>query len=255
MPKEVATELQVAPPGDDSSFAMVITHDCDCVADPEQEELVEIIFGAQIGKPDGNYTHGKNPRKLHLELSQCGKLVELAISPRVTVEKRELLIHDPDSNWTLSREEKTILVRWLASRYSRPAFPDELVERLRLVNNDFRKAARYHGDKVIGVFIDFEPGDEIQSKDEPYAIGISVVYDGSRKDAGASSSRLCDALSSIFAKAYRQGPEHWKEIELVQCDSIADTEFTYYEAMRSHPYRLDDLSLRRTPHGPLPLQK
>lgn len=253
LPRVAAVELQVMAAGDDSGFAMVISHDCDCVADPERDRYVEIIVGSQVEKLDGNNTHGKNPRKLHLELSQCGKLVELVISPKATVEKRALLSHDPDSTWTLSREEKTILGRWLAARYNRAALPNELVERLRIVYDDFRKAARSHADKVIGIFLDFEPDGEIHNKDEPYAVSISVVYEGGKKDAAASSSRLCDVLSSIFAKAYRQARGHWKEIELVRCESIADTEFTYFEAMRIPQYKLDDLSLRRSPHEPLPL--
>jgi hypothetical protein len=246
-------ELQVLPGGDDSAFAMVITHDCDCVADPERERYVEIILGSQVERLDGNNTHGKNPRKLHLELSQCGKLVELVISPKATVEKRALLSHDPDSTWALSREEKRILGRWLAARYNRAAFPNELVERLRVVEDDFRKAARNHADKVIGIFLDFEPDGEILDKDEPCAVSISVVHEGGKKDAAASSSKLCDVLSSIFAKAYRQTRGNWREIELVRCEPIADTEFTYFEALSIPAYKLDDLSLRRTPHEPLPL--
>ena len=138
-------------------------------------------------------------------------------------------------------------------RYSRPAFPDELVERLRIVNDDFRKAARKHGDAAIGVFVDFEPSGEINNTEEPYEIGISVVFDGTKKDAAATSRRLRDALNSLFEKAYRQASGQWKGIELVRCEAMPDTEFTYFEAMRSHPYRLDDLSLRRTPHEPVPL--
>ena len=116
MSKEAGVALQMIDAGDETRFAMVITHDCDCVADPEQEDQVEVILGSQIGKPDGNYTHGKNPRKLHLELSQCGKLIELVTMPRVALEKVELFAFTPDYAWTLSREEKTILVRWLASQ-------------------------------------------------------------------------------------------------------------------------------------------
>lgn len=253
LPRAAAIELQVLPAGNDSGFAMVITHDCDCVADPERERYVEIISGSQVERLDGNNTHGKNPRKLHLELSRCGKLVELVISPKATVEKRVLLSHDPDSTWALSREEKRTLGRWLAARYNRAAFPNELVERLRVVEDDFRKAAKNHADKVIGIFLDFEPDGEIPNKDEPYAVGISVVHEGNKKDAVVSSGKLCDALSSIFAKAYRQARGNWKEIELVRCESIPDTEFTYFEATNTTAYKLDDLSLRRTPPGPLPL--
>ena len=55
--------------GSDSVFVVVISHDCDLVQVLENEPSVEVIVGIGISKSDGNFTYGKNPRRLHLEFS------------------------------------------------------------------------------------------------------------------------------------------------------------------------------------------
>ena len=229
---------------------MIITHDCDCVAGAGDESFVEAIYGLQIEKTDGIYTYGKSPRKLHLDLSECSKSVEVGIAPKVATEKAKLLAFKPDPSWPVSNTEKKVLARWLAARYNRPAFPDELVKRLEAVKENIRKAAKKYGGPTIGVFIDFEPPGEIEDMDDPYAIGISVVFDESKDGAVALSDNLRDSLRSIFEKAYRRENGVWKRIELQSCEAIPDTEFTYREVLSSYTLKLDDLSLRRTPHEP-----
>jgi hypothetical protein len=40
--------------------------DSDITQDPEVEPSIEVIIGARVAAADGNLTHAKNPRRLHL---------------------------------------------------------------------------------------------------------------------------------------------------------------------------------------------
>ena len=47
-------------------IAVVVSHDCDITQTAEIEPNVEVIIGHIIATSDGNCTHAKNPRRLHL---------------------------------------------------------------------------------------------------------------------------------------------------------------------------------------------
>jgi hypothetical protein len=252
LPKRAATALGLIPKNDGQGVAMVISHDCDCVAKIEQEEYVEVIIGSPVSKLDGNLTYAKSTRKLHLKLAECGRVIELTIATKRTVRKKDLTAFKPDDSWILSRDEKKILALWLAARYSRSAFPDVLNERLRAVKESFHKAAKKHGGSAIGIFMGFDPQRELDDATEPYTLDISVVYDA--KDAHASKSCLqfCEDLASIFESAYCDANGRWTGIELQSCEAISDIEFTYHDALSTPLYRLDHMSLSQDPQGSLP---
>jgi hypothetical protein len=49
------------------ALAVVISHDCDLAQSPETEPAVEIIVARRVQAADGNFTHAKNSRRLHLK--------------------------------------------------------------------------------------------------------------------------------------------------------------------------------------------
>src|SRR5437660_3615548 len=56
----------------ESTSTVVISHDCDLAQTPEAEPLVEVIVAKRIGAANGNFTHAKNSRRLHLECAVGG---------------------------------------------------------------------------------------------------------------------------------------------------------------------------------------
>jgi hypothetical protein len=53
-----------------AGFYLVISQDCDLVHHSlTNEPFVEILPLTPIEKPDGNFQHGRNPRKIHLTLT------------------------------------------------------------------------------------------------------------------------------------------------------------------------------------------
>ena len=71
---------------------MVISHDCDLAALPDKEPEAELIVGRLVEKADGNYTHAKTPRVLHLEFRTAdgSKFVELTATNKTRLRKEVL---------------------------------------------------------------------------------------------------------------------------------------------------------------------
>ena len=82
----------------ESSVTVAISHDCDLAQLPEAEPLVEVIVSQRIEKPDGNCTHAKNSRRLHLPCTASGSSDDLC-----TVHAIETMEHGlPEFAWRLS---------------------------------------------------------------------------------------------------------------------------------------------------------
>ena len=252
--REDAVSLGIVAADDESRFAIIITHDCDCVAAIKREPEIEVVVGSLLKKLDGNLTFAKSTRKLHIALSECGKLVELQISKSRKILKEYLANLHPDAGWPLNSDEKRVLAQWLAARYNRASFPTTLVNRLRRVEDAFKEHANRYAVQAIGIFVDFDPEYELSGseKDETYTFNISVVFDDRLAGAEESCSTLCSELQAMFAAAYKDVDNTWTSIELGICEAIADTEFTYRDSRTKLLYRFDDLSLRADPQGELP---
>lgn len=63
LPEGAGIALHLFPDRDKKYFAMIVTHDCDCVADVTREPRTEIVVGTVIKKLDGTFTHAKSTRK------------------------------------------------------------------------------------------------------------------------------------------------------------------------------------------------
>ncbi|HAX97676.1 MAG TPA: hypothetical protein DCY12_01950, partial [Candidatus Atribacteria bacterium] len=97
---------------------VVVSHSCDLAHHiAENEPYVELLVGEPIQALDGNFTHGKHPRKLHLPIHLSGRenqAVEFVPWRRHIVERQSLLENEPDRERYLLREEITVLAAWMA---------------------------------------------------------------------------------------------------------------------------------------------
>lgn len=150
-------------------------------------------------------------------------------------------------------DEKRILKQWLAARYGRPAFPDAFEARLRRVVG--KRTVKEHIDKalaqpetrhIIGVFFDLgeQRGMEMPDK-EPYALGVSIVYDAVEGGPSArqAAETAAQGLRQLFEKAYGP-PDRATEIALDSCQAITDTAMTLAALRRVDQWRLEHISLR-----------
>jgi hypothetical protein len=68
--KDAIEELRLHHPvAPDQTIAIVASHDCDLAQEPEGEPIVEVVVGRLLADKDGNCTHAKNARKLHVEFA------------------------------------------------------------------------------------------------------------------------------------------------------------------------------------------
>ena len=52
---------------DDNLVVMIASHDCDLAQHPQNEPFVELLIGCLVSEANGNYTHAKSARRLHLQ--------------------------------------------------------------------------------------------------------------------------------------------------------------------------------------------
>jgi hypothetical protein len=115
-----------------SALAVVISHDCDLAQGPETEPSVEIIVAKRVEAANGNFTHAKNSRRLHLECAVDGvtTYLDMRAQGKAEIKKAALADHTPNASVVVKPEDRSVLQRWLAARYRRAAFPDEFERRL-----------------------------------------------------------------------------------------------------------------------------
>jgi hypothetical protein len=240
------------------TLAIVISHDCDVVQVPTIEPNAELIVGRSIQNSDGNCTHSKNPRKLHLECTKGQKrtLIELLATNKRTVPKEGkpgLISYTPREDIQLSREELVILQQWLAARYRRSAFPDEFDNRLNKtgLRDQISHILKRQGTHIRAVFFDVDDGEEIvhHGPEDPYKLTISLLYSTqiAPDEAERAAKEASKLIQSAFKAKCRSEGAHWTWIELADCETLADTAMTIDQASFLKKWQTDYISFRSDP--------
>lgn len=239
---------------------VVITHDCDLPND--SEAWVEVIVADVLDTPDPQFSHAKNPRRLHLVYeAENGQAlaIELRHAARYAVPKNAFAVNAAkDSGVSLPAEAKRALKQWLAARYGRPAFPNTFENRLRksvskrnTVERQIGKILEPEAKHLLALFFDL--GEQRFAEvptDEPYVLSISVVYDATEggPQARQSAEQVASQLRELFEVAYGKLADAM-EIALENCEAVADTAITLADLRRVDQWRLEYISLDGDDHG------
>ena len=239
----------------DKTAVMVISHDCDLVQSVQSEPDVEVMVGRfldQNEKVNGNFTHAKNSRKLHLERSSGSQPIalELVATDKRRISKDQLAGAKPKPNFKLSPWELKVLQNWLAARYRRAAFPDEFDRRLNEeteLREKIRAILKRRGAHIDAVFFDIDGGEERGHSgiNDPFDLMIYLVYntetdeEAARKEAEEAAKLIKKAFED---KCFKE--KCWQWIELVECIPMADTAISYLQSKMLSEWRTDDISLR-----------
>jgi hypothetical protein len=187
---------------DPPAAAIVISHDCDLAQLPDHEPYVEVIAGHLVEKPDGNYTHAKSARRLHLPVGT--DTLDLVATQKAAVPKETLADFEPQHARRLSAAVSATLQQWLALRYRRAAFPDEFDRRLSTTKMAERLITilKRQGEAIAAVFFDVDEGQELQRPaEEPYELVVYLLYStAAHPDAAARAAD--DAKATIEAARY-----------------------------------------------------
>ena len=238
-----------------SALAVVISHDCDLAQGPETEPSIEIIVARRVEAANGNFTHAKNSRRLHLECAVDGVTTYLDIRAqgKAEIKKAALADHAPNASVVEKPEDRSVLQRWLAARYRRAAFPDEFERRLNDtgVSKRIAKILEPLGKHLVAVFFDVDAGVEQDRKgpEDLYVLRIDLLY--STEDDPAAALEAAEKAAASIAAAFRErcfdAATGWKWIELVGCEPISDEAMTYAMSTQLKRWNMDYLSLRADP--------
>jgi hypothetical protein len=258
---DAVTSLGLVPDADATSrVVIVVTHNCDLAQSPNVEPMVEVMVGRRIGGPNGNFTHGKNPRRLHISATEAGSSVwiELTATARQSVPKPELCRHVPSATIKIDFTDLDTLQYWLAARYRRSAFPDEFDRRL----DETRIAARLKkilepvGNHILAVFFDVDEGTEREHKGEhdPFTLSIELLYSTAVDStiAEAAARRASEGITVAFRECcFDKQTNKWRNIELLDCTPISDEALTYAMSLKLKRWNADYISFRADPAQPM----
>lgn len=235
----------------DANLAIAISHDCDIANENlDVEPVVEFILARIIEQHNGNFTHGKNPRTLHLGYTQGENLVflELRASKRLTLQKDKLEAVQPDNSYKLT-DSRQILQSWLAARYRRHALPNSLVDRLREVFSYIEKKGKNQSSGILSFRLSYDPEDELPP-DEPYELWVNVVYITDKDEYREMSEEFAEDLKTEFTNLLKKTKDYGGVI-LCKCEAVSEMEFTLRDMRETVEYHLEHLSYRTEPSGPI----
>lgn len=247
-------------PGD--TLVMVISHDCDIANDNfDVEPDVEIIVGRLIPKPEGNFSWGKAPKTLHLEVACDDEqaFVELQGRRKLTLPKSALAAWAPREDFALEATGLAVLRSWLASRYKRAAFPDAFNRRLEKTDFDRRlaKILAAHGELISFVYFDLAELSQQELPDGmPYELTIVLVY-----PPGDEPLDTVDAVDAVVEKVekvaqQRLSGKDGRPSELVQlkaCFTLSEQDITISQARHLMQWRLEHVTLKSEDDEPAPV--
>ncbi len=243
----------------DQTLVIVASHDCDLAQAPEGEPVVEVVVGRLVTEKDGNCTHAKNARKLHVEFAGAAVFwAEFEATAKLSIDKRALNDFVPRPEARLSPENHAIFQMWLASRYRRSAFPDEferrLIKELKL-HEKIAKAVKPHGELIAGVFFDVDEGAEVtrDGPDDIYTLDITILHTAD-PDFGAgerAADTAAKAIETAFKDKLFDPTKTWQHIELRSCDRVSESVLTYQQFRQLKRWRLEHVSLAAEPQHPV----
>jgi hypothetical protein len=260
LPDEAILALGLSSTKPHPIIAIVVSHDCDIAQDPSVEPDVEVLLGCKVLVPDGNFTHAKNPRKLHLPLlsDKSNFYCELVATEKKLVKKEDIGKFCPDPSVSVLPRDRSTLQHWLAARYRRTAFPDEFDRRLNKCGLPKKLADILGplGEHVFAVFFDVDEGDDVvrDGADDPYSLRIDLLYSTmsdpllSEKAATKAASEISDVFKKKF---FVESAGTWKNIELIDCSAISDEVMTYKMSLFYKRWNADYISFRSDPPQPI----
>lgn len=240
----------IEPEHRDTHRVLVISHSCDIASDGNIEPKVELLIGSIVEQADATHQNGHSIRTLHLgaEGPTATEWVQYGIAQRREISKAHLLRHEPSSERRYTGEQRALLRRWLAQRYARCEFPDTFINWLSEsgVGRPFEKLGKQNSEHLVGIYFDFDDDSERDDPNDPYALGINLVYDASSADHATAADHVREGLKDLFAQRCKPNSE-WRWIELTYCDVLSEEVFNLRAARTFRRWRFEHRSLGGEP--------
>lgn len=248
-----ATQLgAIAEDAHDTHRALVLSHSCDIARTEDIEPKVELLIAKIIEESAATLRNGHGIRKLHVhtEPSDGGnnEWLELEIDRKFTTDKGEFFNFGGRPISQLPADQRGVFRRWLAQRYSRSDFPNAFNTWLRDsgIDGKFDKLGKRYSHSLVAVYFDFSDDTERDNPEDPYELGIQLVYQTSDTSYREHAAAAAQELNQLFITHCLANGE-WKWFELLYCEEIADNAFTLKAANTFRRWRFEHRSIDGQP--------
>lgn len=199
----------VGPAASRSPVGIVVSHSCDLGhADESAEPYAENILGDPLDEslsPSaiGSSSHGKNPRRLCLEVQfhpAGNEWFELKPFDVHRIARESLTELEPDDERFLLERGVRILTTWLAERYRRTALPDDFNELLKSYEKKLKRVYKSLSPAVSAIYIRLHPDGELET-DQDYAVDLVLSVPESQAPELPAARRGAERLAELFREA------------------------------------------------------
>ena len=178
------SNFRLTNPVEKHDLLILISQDCDIVNPSyDAEPNVEVLI-ARLQNPNarnGMLFEGKNPRRLQFEFND--QLFEVNIHEKQLLDRHVLLNVRPLGQ-SLEPKLTSLLARWCAKRYTRPAFPDAFNRRRRKAMERIRGDLEANGHLFVALFAHVEPMAEQQEGNDYKLTIFAVISEETRNNGG-----------------------------------------------------------------------
>jgi hypothetical protein len=232
-------------PGGSPCGWILISHDCDIVHhDLDNEPSVEFIAMWPIDAADGNFLHGKNPRRLHMKVGTSA--VEFRAAAMVRIPRASLAELSLVPEMGLPKADADDLVNWVARRYVRSAFPDEFNNRLKTCSKDIHKLFGSGGTDIAAAYLLLSTSEELP-EGEKYEVDLVLAMredDFNDTEKRGTANELLGKLTKLFGGC--------PGISMGEADVKSEGEITLSQLRHLKRLDLDHLSYDEAAAPPSP---
>ena len=228
-----------------NDWLVVVSQTCDVVARKlTAEPWVELLHCHSIDKLRSQYKELRSTRYLDFRPNHATHPYLIvsahATNDRYLVPREKFLGIDPDPNRTLSENSVLRVQGWFALRYSRPAWPSALVDRMNPVRDRLIAILSPLRDDIAEVRVAIEPKYKELDANQLYKVVVYFVVDGAVWDGEPDTRRQMQQAFMDFVAA------------LDSCDGIhvnqdlseafSGDEFKWQEARSTDEWNFANLS-------------
>ncbi len=242
--KGIPTTFGTGPGGSPRGW-ILISHDCDIVHhDLDNEPSVEFIAMWPIASADGNFLHGKNPRRLHMKREASA--FEFRVAAMERIPRASLAKMIPLTELGLSKAEADGLANWVARRYVRSAFPDTFNNRLKTCGKDIHKLFGSGGTDIAAAYLLLSTSEELPEGEE-YEVDLVLAMredDFNDTEKRGTANELLGKLTKLFGRC--------PGISMGEADVRSEGEITLSHLRHLKRLDLDHLSYDEAAAPPSP---
>lgn len=224
---------------------IIVSHTCDVIHESlENEPSVEVLVVRKIEQLEGNFSRGKNPRRIHFEFE--GATYEGVIHKRISLPREILLGSTP--RVTLPPSLCKLLGRWISKRYSRAAFPNAFEDRIRKAHGDFQKILSPASKHISGIYLLIE--DAELPGDQEYEISIFATVPEPQAGNPLLMAKAAEALARLATRM-----NECDGINVFETDALSTRDLSLHSLEELKRWDYDTLSFRESPEGPIAPQE